>query len=331
MKKEVYLLFAVGLVLGIGFLFDNYNITGKYSSDFNKESSEKLFELYLGSDPEQAKIYIDGSYVGQTPLTLTSSNDNMNVILKKFGYYDLEESINLDIDHPKIVRLALIKEGYGILNLKSNIKDADIFINNEIKGFTPSKISLREGIYSIRVSKENFVDFITSQIIKDGQNQQLSANFESNKEVSSLFIESRPSDAMIVIDDKYYANAPSLLNLESGMHNLKIIKHNYDDKLLELNLEKDKREDLIVELQPSLGTLFVSSDPFGSQIYIDGEYKGLTPKLVSGLIPGPRSLRVTKEHYEDSLRTANVRRMYPNSIYVKLNRKQVLVMDGKIE
>ncbi|MBP5358428.1 MAG: PEGA domain-containing protein [Treponema sp.] len=46
-------------------------------------------------------------------------------------------------------------------------------------------------------------------------------------------------------------------------------------------------------------TLYVSSNPSGAKVYLDGTYKGTTPLTIEGISSGYHQIKVEKEHYRD--------------------------------
>ncbi len=323
LNKETKIFLMVFLILGIGFLSTNLEITGNTHlvKTENKYFEDLPTELTINSYPPKADIYISGNYIGQTPLTLTALDPTLYEIeLRKIGYYNLKEKINLEANIDNVIRLDLTKIGEGSLFIDSNIKEADIYINNELSGITPKKISLLEGVYDIKIRKNNFADFFTSKAIKAGQNDKLFANLD-NKNSGSMYVETEPNDAKILVDDVYQGVTPNLLGLNTGSYIVRVEKEGYDSKTFNVEIKENERKDIIAKLDASLGTLFVGSEPFGAKIYIDGTYQGVTPKIVSGLGDGFHTLKITKDYYEEYLGTIKVKRLYPNSIYVKLVRK----------
>ena len=56
--------------------------------NINLEPLQQLIDLTINSTPENAEIYIDGSFIGYTPITYTTSVGSHQLILKKIGYND---------------------------------------------------------------------------------------------------------------------------------------------------------------------------------------------------------------------------------------------------
>jgi len=69
-----------------------------------------------------------------------------------------------------------------------------------------------------------------------------------------------------------------------------------------------------LKTQPKTGNLFVSSNPSGANIYLDGVYKGLTPYTVTGLNSKIYAVNLTKTGYK----------VYQTLMFVKSNSTAVL-------
>jgi hypothetical protein len=57
---------------------------------------------------------------------------------------------------------------------------------------------------------------------------------------------------------------------------------------------------------PSTGSLFVYTIPFGCSVYIDDNYRGMTPGLYGSLAPGSHVLKISRTGYADVDRSFNV-------------------------
>lgn len=322
MNKDLKIFLALFLVLSLGFISTKVNITGQYhGSGSDTDVVPTPIQMTITSDPNGAKLYVNDAFIGTTPVILENPVPvTYEIVLKKIGYYDLKKTISLEEGLVKEVRLEMTKEGHGLLSVDSNVRFADIYVNNELAGITPKTLSLKEGSYEIKVRSNGYIDFFKRTAIKSGQKSSLSAKL-SDKEHGSLYIETKPSDARVYANDVYLGRTPSTITLEDGFYFVKVEKDGYDTREFDVQIQNNKKDDLIFDLNPSLGVLLVASDPSGASIYIDGEYKGMTPKVIAGIDDGFHSLKVSKEYYQDYTSTISVRRLYPNNVIVELERK----------
>jgi hypothetical protein len=74
----------------------------------------------------------------------------------------------------------------------------------------------------------------------------------------------------------------------------------------EILLDTETRSVYINQSAPSTGSLYITSDPSGARIYIDGSYRGTTSIILSGLTTGSHTIRISQSGYNDYSTTATV-------------------------
>lgn len=68
------------------------------------------------------------------------------------------------------------------------------------------------------------------------------------------------------------------------------------------------------------GSLSVTSNPTGANLFVDSVFKGTTPRTVSGLSVGNHNIKVTKSGYNNYITTKYIS-IGNNSLNVTLSRK----------
>jgi phage replication-related protein YjqB (UPF0714/DUF867 family) len=109
-------------------------------------------------------------------------------------------------------------------------------------------------------------------------------------DIGYLRVTSSPGGAYIYVDDTYRGQtAPSSgqsqpIELQAGMqHTVRVAKDGYQDYATTAIVVVGEYRDLTANLlptttpNPTFGTILVSSNPGGANVYIDGTYYGLTP------------------------------------------------------
>jgi hypothetical protein len=103
----------------------------------------------------------------------------------------------------------------------------------------------------------------------------------------SISITSEPSGASVYLDGTHIGKTPiSLDDVVSESHTIKLTKSGYNSKTLSLSLSPGGVENIRELLEPLTGSISISSDPCGANIYLDGAYKGTTPKTISDVLIG---------------------------------------------
>jgi hypothetical protein len=121
-------------------------------------------------------------------------------------------------------------------------------------------------------------------------------------ESCTLTVLSIPDKAAITIDGTLIGSAPlSGYELSCGNHTVSVGAKGYADHVVEKTLLRGNPGVIIANLRrlEDRGTVYITSDPEGGDLYIDGILKGTTPLLVDALTPGPHALLIRKTNYED--------------------------------
>ena len=173
MSKEFKLFLMILLILGAGFLSNKIIITGK----FHIVEEKTDVELIVLSDPNNADVFLGGNYVGKTPITISTIPGTYDITLKKAGYYDLNEYVDIEKDQRKDVFFEL-ESSFGRIYFESDPVNAEVFIDGVHKGITPKLISdLSDGVHTIKLVKENYIDYV-NQIVVGKQEKKVFIKLE---------------------------------------------------------------------------------------------------------------------------------------------------------
>jgi pSer/pThr/pTyr-binding forkhead associated (FHA) protein/tetratricopeptide (TPR) repeat protein len=115
---------------------------------------------------------------------------------------------------------------------------------------------------------------------------------------SKLSVESMPPYAMVFIDGQYAGQTPlPEVKMPRGYHLVKVQKHGNRafQKAIELGF-KALRVDAELEALPT-GGFEVETRPAGAEIYVDGEFRGMTPKTIESVPLGQHALRISMPEY----------------------------------
>ncbi len=111
------------------------------------------YSVNLSSFPDEALVFVDGSYVGRTPINLRLEKGYHVIRLEKDGYETYEKLLYLNEDTSMVVNL---KRGKSKVHFSSVPSGALVFINGENFGRTPLEIELEYGEYQITYIKEGY-------------------------------------------------------------------------------------------------------------------------------------------------------------------------------
>ncbi len=119
----------------------------------------KDYSLRISSLPEQARITINGEYLGITPFIYRSESPKMLLVIEKDGYESVKDDIFLsqeDTDKEYVLE----RLGRNV-EVKSTPQGAKIFLDEEDTGqMTDCVLTyVSFGTHDIRISKENYADW----------------------------------------------------------------------------------------------------------------------------------------------------------------------------
>jgi len=137
--------------------------------------------LTVQCDVVGARVYLNGEIAGYArpnfSILLTPGQYNLRVSLP--GYSDYETTINMT-SNPKIINVSLRSpqpqpQQYN-LGIKSNVRGAEVYINDRRTGQTPFQGTLPAGTYSVRLSAPGFIDAYGTINLQN--NQTISLNMQ---------------------------------------------------------------------------------------------------------------------------------------------------------
>jgi hypothetical protein len=140
----------------------------------------------------------------------------------------------------------------------------------------------------------------------------------------SISIISNPSGASVYLDGAYMGKTPlSLDNVISKSHIITVKKTGYDDKTLSLSLSAGGAENLDVLLESLSGSISISSNPSGANIYLDGTFKGTTPTTLSNVPTGSHAIKIAKSGYNDISKSVTV--SSSQTTYISENLESIII------
>ncbi|MCK4347220.1 MAG: PEGA domain-containing protein, partial [Thermoplasmatales archaeon] len=107
----------------------------------------------------------------------------------------------------------------------------------------------------------------------------------------SISVSSDPSGADIYLDGEYKGMTPKTISdIISGDHEIELKKSGYENWSDSVYVEAGETKNVSKELIPKTGSISITSKPSDAKIYLDGEYKGMTPKTISDVISGDHEI-----------------------------------------
>ncbi len=219
--------------------------------------------LSIDSEPKEAKVYINDTFKGLTPLKLTLNIGNYKVRLLKENYKEIIQDTK--IEENKTTELKFTLEPLtqvaknGTLEVTSTPDKAKVYINNDYKGDTPLTLKLNIGTYNLKITKSGYQDYTDTIKIEENKILKISPKLSklsttppTTKKIGYLSVNSNPPYADVYIDDKSIGKTPiKSYELNEGSYTIRIMKDGYNEFTKKIDITNGKTTDLgVIKLIP---------------------------------------------------------------------------------
>lgn len=154
--------------------------------------------LSISSNPSGALAYVDGSYEGSTPLTVSVAPGSHSVRLEYVGYYSWSDtayaydsrttsvygSLNLVPNPPAPTNVPTYVpnpvSGSGDLYITSDPSLAEVYVDNAYKGFTPITVTADGGYHTVRIESSGYSGWSDSVFVTADQTATVYAALTPN-------------------------------------------------------------------------------------------------------------------------------------------------------
>jgi hypothetical protein len=116
-----------------------------------------------------------------------------------------------------------------------------------------------------------------------------------------------PDSAVVVIDNEVKGLTPlKVSDMKAGEHTIVFKKKGFYQKRVSTVVDSASAEkDLVITLQQP-GSIMISSDPSGAEVFLNKKNKGTSPLKIDLLKPGNYTLLLKKSQYNDFERSITI-------------------------
>lgn len=208
-----------------GCLSAEVTVTSKTQSPLFLKLSPKPFQFKIDSDPQGAKILINGEETDfRTPALIPRTDcKNFTVGLQLEGYSDTSREISPK-DSESIVLSLSPKALEGKLKLTSTSNSVKFYLNGKLVGKNGDVVTLSEGEYTLRIVDENLLGEreTTVKITPKETTEIFAEAFKAGK----IFLFGKPEeDGYVYVDGKLFGELPITGDkaLAVGKHKVNVV------------------------------------------------------------------------------------------------------------
>ena len=251
----------------------------------------KVFPLELIELPGRLVIQISGNERNLSRTTWQINgrdvglSDKLDLELEAGSYtvminnpfFQLKE-LTVDIKRRKQTKLEVVLQPVnGRLNISSKPNGAKVFLNEKVIGQTPLEYSQNGGLYTLRITADNFADSIEQFEITRSK-PEVNRNYRLEHKKTKVALKLTPEGGTLLVNG-VQAKPPLFLNTITK-HRLTYMKEGYYKETKTVQLPADQGKEILFQLKPEIGQVEISSSPSAS-IWINNKYYGVSPVSAS--------------------------------------------------
>ena len=264
-----------------------------------------IFNLNLSN----VAIFVDDRYSSRSSgkkIKLSLTEGIHHIKFSKDGYKDFEKEVNIlpneELNYNVELKIGSSRKQEeiltGILMVRSEPSNAIVFVDGVEKGITLLQIAdIGIGEHEIRIEKNLYYPYAEIVTIAPDAIIEVQASLKSR--FGKLVINTNPSGAVIKINGQTKGRSPVMLNqLASGTYSINISKELYHTHREKFEITDGSDNIRNINLIPAFGRLEVKSNPTGGEVFIDGQFKGITPISLNELPSGNYNIKIIYPLYE---------------------------------
>lgn len=253
--------------------------------------------IIVDSEPKGADVYLNGEPVGKTlyqnehPVGEYTWSVQLMNYKTQTGTFELKDGLG------EKLLLSLIPD-YGEVIISSVPESGmRVAIDGYDRGVvTPCTLDfVPTGRHKVTLTDEWYETKELEIDVNEGEQSELVATM--NPAFSQLDINA-PDGAVIFVNDDSTTNSTWSGRVRPGALNILVEKEGFKVFTKKVVLRAGEHQQIDVELQPMLGKLRLVTEPYGAEIYVDGKAFGLTPRTITDLSTGNRTIELVMDGFD---------------------------------
>ena len=192
--------------------------------------SEAAFgTIRFTSNPSNASVFLDGDFVGFTPMSFGTRPGNYNVRVEADGFEPFTTRVNVRAGGTENVNANLnTVQRAGTIAFSSSPSGADVFVDGRFVGTTPTgAIRFDAGRYQARFEAPGFDAATVSFDVRAGENRTVSTQLTAQR--ATVVVQGNVGGALVFLNGRQVGTLPNgsgrltLNDVASGSHELVVI------------------------------------------------------------------------------------------------------------
>jgi len=273
--------------------------------------------VIIDSNPSGAHVQMNGKEIGDTPVLLPDlALGSYSASVQMQGYTRRDISWKVQNGRPILINVPLMNN-IGTLSLTSDPDVAEIEIDGRTYGNTPFSDFFEQGQHRIRLTKNGYKPY--EKIVTVNRDEKTELNIKMEELPGSLSIESEPTGAALFINGVDYGVTPyKRESIEAGDYEIRLSMDGYDTLEQTITVHPGEPMNRTFTLDSNLGTIILSVNPPGMNIYLDGKFVCRTEPegksrdvskrvTLKNLTSGEHTITMSNKHAKPDVKTISVK------------------------
>ena len=195
----------------------------------NRPAEAAFGTLRFTSNPSRASVFLDGEFIGFTPMNFGTRPGSYNVRIEADGFDAFTSRVTVRPGQTENVNANLnAVQRAGTIAFSSTPAGADVFVDGRFVGTTPTgAIRFDAGRYQARFERAGFDSTTVNFDVRAGDNRTVSAQLTAQR--ASVIVQGNVGGALVFLDGRQVGTLPNgsgrltLNDVSSGSHELVVI------------------------------------------------------------------------------------------------------------
>ncbi len=229
-----------------------------YHVNLTPESSLKIH-----SEPEDAEVFINNKLCGKTPLEVVLPPGEHNLLIRKDGYCEIKDSVNIMPFEKKQINYQLATTPTVLINSKPV---STVWINEKEIGKTPVQVKLPAGNYSLTLKADDFFNLNEQILVSNLQSQVFDFSLIP---CATIKVHVIPDHAVVEFQDQKKLQPAVFSQIPLKETVLKVSAQGYETKQITITPKQGMNE-VRVYLEPDIKVLNIETAD-QAMVYVDGK------------------------------------------------------------
>lgn len=266
---------------------------------------------------EGARIFIDGVDSGASPATLDIDAGEREIRVAAERYLPMTQRVTIEgVGRLQTLEVAL-QPAWGTVAVGTRPDQARVRLDGQEVGETPLTLEPLQGPHTLEFTKEGWKPVTRTIEVRAGQATTLPA-IELERIDGTLELLSDPAGAQVLVNGQFRGQTPVSLTLVGERdYQLSLSKAGHESAARSVRVEGGKTARLSLALPPEFGTVFLTTNPPGASLSVNGQPSGSATQRLS-LQTVPHRIEITRPGYETYKTEVTPQRGLPKRLDVTL-------------